>query len=185
MIKVYETDRLILKTLDKTCVSLVVDYYLRNKDFLKEWISLRDESFYTIGFQEKHLEEDLVNATNKNSLRLWIFNKNNHDRIIGAIAFNNIQWGSLLSCHIGYRLDKDEINKGYTTEAARKGIDVMFNEYKLHRIEADIMPENKPSLEVAKKLGFINEGILYKYLKINGEWQDHIRMTMINNKLEV
>ena len=184
MMKAYESDRLILKTLDKTYASLVVDYYLRNKDFLKEWISLRDESFYTIDSQEKHLEEDLMNATNKSSLRLWVFDKNNTDRIIGTIAFNHILWGSSLSCQIGYRLDKDEINKGYITEAARRGIEVMFNDYKLHRVEANIMPRNEPSLKVAKKLGFIDEGVRHKYLKINGKWQDHIHMALINDKLE-
>jgi [ribosomal protein S5]-alanine N-acetyltransferase len=182
--KACETNRLILKTLDKTYASLVVDYYLRNKDFLKEWISLRDESFYTIEFQEKHLEEDLINASNNTSLRLWVFDKDRPDKIIGTIAFNNILWGSSLSCQIGYRLDKDEINKGYITEAASRGIDVMFNDYKLHRIEANIMPRNEPSLRVAKKLGFVKEGILHKYIKINGKWQDHIHMAMINDRLE-
>lgn len=183
MNKVYETDRLILKTLDKTYAGLVVDYYIKNKEFLKEWISLRDESFYAIGFQEKHLEEDLLNASNNKSLRLWIFNKNHDDRIIGTIAFNNILWGSYQSCQIGYRLDKDEVNKGYITEAAGRGIDIMFNDYKLHRIEANIMPQNTASIKVARKLGFIDEGILYKYLKINGEWQDHIRMVRINEEV--
>lgn len=179
----YETDRLVLRTLDKSHAGIVVDYYLRNKDFLKEWMSLREDSFYTVEFQEKHLEQDLSNASDKKSLRLWILDKNCDDRVIGTIAFNNMLWGSYLSCHIGYRLDKDEINKGYITEAARKGIDIIFNEYGLHRIEADIMPHNKASIKVAENLGFINEGILYKYLKVNGKWQDHIRMVLINDKV--
>lgn len=182
MMKISETDRLVLKTLDKAYAGMVADYYSRNKDFHKEWISLRDDSFYTAGYQEKHLEEDLLNASYKKSLRLWIFKKNQRDRVIGTVAFNNILWGSYLSCHIGYRLDKDEINKGYITEAAGRGIDVMFNEYGLHRIEADIMPNNNASLKVAENLGFINEGILHKYLKVNGEWQDHVRMALINDK---
>jgi len=183
MMNIYETDRLVLKALDKSYGSLTADYYMQNKEFLKEWISLRDESFFTPAGQEKQLEEDLTNASAKKSLRLWIFEKNREDRVIGTIAFNNMLWGSYLSCHIGYRLDKDEVGKGYTTEAARKGIDVMFNEYKLHRIEADIMPHNKASVKVAENLGFINEGMLNKYLKINGVWQDHIRMVLINDKV--
>lgn len=183
MTQIYETDRLVLKTLDKTHAGLVTDYYIRNKDFLRQWISLRDDSFYTSEYQEKHLEEDLINAADKKSLRLWIFDKDCQDRVVGTVAFNNMLWGSYLSCHIGYRLDKDEINKGYITEAAGKGIEVIFNEYKLHRIEADIMPHNKASIKVAENLGFINEGILYKYLKVNGEWQDHIRMVLINDRV--
>ena len=179
--KTYETDRLILKTLDKTYAGMVVDYYTRNKDFLRQWISSRDESFYTVECQEKRLEEDLENASNNKSLRLWIFKKGSNDRLIGTVAFNNILLCSYLSCQIGYRLDKDEINRGYITEAARCGIDVMFHDYKLHRIEANIMPDNIASLLVARKLGFIEEGMVHKYLKVNGTWQDHMRMALINN----
>ena len=88
-----------------------------------------------------------------------------------------------ISCHLGYKLDKDEVNKGYVTEAIQKGIDIMFNELKLHRIEANIMPKNKCSLRVVEKLGFYNEGLAYKYLKINGKWEDHIHMVLLNDKV--
>ena len=77
-------------------------------------------------------------------LRLWIFKKGDMSRVIGTVAFNNIIRGAFLSCHLGYKLDKDEINKGYATEAIRKGIDIIFNYYGLHRIEANIMPRNTP-----------------------------------------
>jgi [ribosomal protein S5]-alanine N-acetyltransferase len=128
MKKVYETEKLILKVLDKSYAELVVDYYLRNKSFLEEW-------------------------------------------------------GAFLSCHLGYKLDKDEINKGYITEAIQKGIEVMFNEFGLHRIEANIMPKNKRSLRVVEKLGFYNEGLAYKYLKINDKWEDHIHMVLLNDNV--
>ncbi|KNF08661.1 acetyltransferase [Gottschalkia purinilytica] len=77
----------------------------------------------------------------------------------------------------------DEVNKGYITEAIKKGIDIMFNNYGLHRIEANIMPKNKPSLRVVGKLGFYNEGLARKYLKINGVWEDHIHMVLLNDNL--
>lgn len=181
--KVYSTERLILKILDKSYAKLVTDYYLRNKDFLSEWISLRNNDFYTIKFQEKQLEKDLINIESNNFLRLWIFEKCNNERAIGTIAFNNILWNASLSCNLGYRLDKDEINKGYITEAVKKGIEIIFSDYKLHRIEANIMAKNKPSLKVVEKLGFKNEGISYQYLKINGKWEDHVRMVLINDEM--
>ena len=91
--------------------------------------------------------------------------------------------GAFLSCYLGYKLDKDEINKGYMTEAVKKGVEVVFNELGLHRIEANIMPRNKASLRVVEKLGFYNEGLAYKYLKINGKWEDHIHMVLLNENL--
>jgi len=183
MQKNYETERLILKVLDKSSAELVVDYYLRNKSFLEEWEPIKDENYYAKKYQEEQLDKELVNIENGNALRLWIFKKENENKIIGSIAFNNIVRGVFLSCHLGYKLDKDEINKGYTTEAVRKGIEIMFNDFGLHRIEANIMPRNIRSLRVVEKLGFYNEGLAYKYLKINGKWEDHIHMVLLNDKV--
>jgi ribosomal-protein-alanine N-acetyltransferase len=47
MQRVYETQRLVLKIVDKTYAALVLDYYSRNKLFLKEWEPIRCEEFYT------------------------------------------------------------------------------------------------------------------------------------------
>ena len=148
MQKEYVTERLILKVLDKSYAKLVVDYYLRNKSFLEEWEPVRSKEFYTREYQEKQLDNELVDIESKRSFRLWIFKKEDSTRIIGTVSFSNIVWGAFLSCHLGYKLDKDEINKGYMTEAVQKGIDIMFKEFGLHRIEANIMPKNKPSLRV-------------------------------------
>ncbi|MDD4569911.1 MAG: GNAT family N-acetyltransferase [Tepidanaerobacteraceae bacterium] len=180
---VYETERLVLKVLHKTYAELVLDYYLRNRDFLKEWEPTKSEDFYTMQHQEEQLDKELVNIANGNLFRLWILKKNDESRVIGSVGFNNIVRGAFLSCHLGYKLDKDEINKGYMTEAIQKGIDIMFNEFGLHRIEANIMPKNKCSLRVVEKLGFYNEGLANKYLKINGKWEDHIHMVLLNYKV--
>lgn len=183
MKKIYKTERLLLKVLDKADALPVIDYYLRNRSFLCEWEPIKSEVFYTKEYQEEQLDNELSNINNKRSFRLWVFKNEDTSRIIGSVSFNNIVWGSFLSCHLGYKSDKDEINKGYITEAVKKGIEIMFDEYGLHRIEANIMPENKGSLKVAEKLGFYNEGLAYKYLKINGKWEDHIHMVLLNEKV--
>lgn len=169
--------------LDKTHAQLVLDYYLRNRDFLNEWEPKKGEEFYTIYYHEEQLDKELVNIENDNSFRLWIFKKNDSRKIIGSVSFSNIVKGCFLSCHLGYKLDKDEINNGYITEAIQKGIDIIFNNFGLHRIEANIMPRNIRSLRVVEKLGFYNEGLAYKYLNINGKWEDHIHMVLLNDKV--
>ncbi len=183
MNKVYNTERLILKVLDGSSSQIVLDYYLRNRSFLEEWEPVRSEEFYTKEYQEQQLENDLSMIKDKTLLRLWIFKRNEESRVIGTIGFSNIVWVTFLSCFLGYKLDKDEINKGYMTEAVNKGIEIMFCEYGLHRIEANIIPKNKRSLRVTEKLGFYNEGTALKYLKINGIWEDHIHMVLLNDKV--
>jgi ribosomal-protein-alanine N-acetyltransferase len=179
----YETKRLVLKILDKSYAELVLNYYIRNESFLEEWEPVKTQEFYTKRYQEEQLEGELTNIRRGNCLRFWIFKKEDKNRIIGSVSFNNIVKGSFLSCHLGYKLDKDEINQGYITEAIQKAIEIIFNEKGLHRIEANIMPKNKRSLRVIQKLGFYNEGIAYKYLRINGKWEDHIHMVLLNGKV--
>ncbi|MHB1394396.1 MAG: GNAT family N-acetyltransferase [Clostridia bacterium] len=186
MRELYETDRLILKVLDETYSPQVLDYYMRNRDFLEEWELKRSNEFYTLEAQTAQLRNDLKEFEEKRALRLWIFKKGDEEssKAIGTIAFNNIVWGAFLSCFLGYKLDKDEINKGYVTEALKKGIEIAFGEYKLHRIEANIMPKNARSLRVVEKLGFYNEGLAHKYLRLNGKWENHIHMVLLNEELE-
>lgn len=179
----YYTERLVLKVLDKSAAQMVLDYYIRNKEFLEKWEPGRDSKFYTVEFHDKQLEEDLEQMNLKRLLRLWIFEKDDESRIIGSIAFSNIVWGSFLSCFMGYKLDKDKIDKGYMTETVKKGIDIMFNEYGLHRIEGNILPRNKASIRVTEKLGFVCEGLSKKYLKINGVWEDHVHMVILNDNI--
>ena len=183
MKKGFETDRLVLRVLDKSHAEMVLDYYVRNRAFLEEWEALRDKEFFTRQYQERLLESDTINMQNGSLFRLWIVKKDNPDRVIGTIGFSNIVRGAFQSCHLGYKLDQEEINRGYITEALRLGIEIMFEKFELHRIEANIMPKNKRSLRVVEKLGFYNEGLAYKYLKICGKWEDHIHMVLLNDKV--
>jgi len=47
----------------------------------------------------------------------------------------------------------------------------------------NIISKNKASLRVVEKLRFYNEGITYIYLKINGKWEDHMHMVLLNEKV--
>jgi ribosomal-protein-alanine N-acetyltransferase len=183
MQRVYETERLLLKIVDKSNAQMVTDYYLRNKSFLAEWEPVREPEFYTTQFREQELDKEFNNIVNGTTLKLWIVKKEDESKVIGAFSFNNIIRGAFLSCYLGYNLDGQEINKGYMTEALRKGIEIIFGEYKLHRIEASILPRNVRSAAVLEKLGFVNEGLSRDYLKINGKWEDHFHMVLLNDNV--
>ena len=177
----YKTNRLILKVLNDSNSYIVTEYINRNIDFFSDFEPLRNKEFYTEDFQKIQLKSDLKFIQDRLMLKLWIFKKEDLNKIIGEITFYNIVPFAFLSCHVGYKLDKDETNKGYMTEALKKGIEIMFNEYGMHRIEAYILEENKSSLNLCKRLNFINEGVAHKFLEVNGEWKDHIRMALIND----
>ena len=56
----------------------------------------------------------------------------------------------------------------------------MFEVIGLHRIMANYMPENKRSAAVLHRLGFEREGLAKSYLKINGQWRDHVLTSKLN-----
>lgn len=179
MISELETDRTLLRMLGEEWAPEILEYYIRNRSFLEEWSPKREGDFYTLKKQREYLKRDLKDIENGNKIKLWLYLKDT-SKIIGLTNFSSIIRGGFQSCFLGYSLDKDEINKGYMTEALDKGIDYMLNQQGLHRIEANIMPRNKRSLRVAEKLGFKNEGLALKYLKINGVWEDHLHMVLLN-----
>lgn len=180
-----ETERLILKTLDESYANKVLDFNIKNKEFLKPWEPIRNKDYFTYKGQKELLKNDYEEMKEKRMIRLYIFKKNNiSEAVIGIISINNIVRGAFLSCIIGYKMDKDEINKGYMTEALKGVIELVFDDLNLHRIEANIIPDNKPSLKIVNKLDFKKEGLAKKYLKINGRWRDHYHMVVLNEKIE-
>jgi [ribosomal protein S5]-alanine N-acetyltransferase len=181
-----QTDRLTLKVLGPAFAPQVLDYFVRNQAFLKEWNPAVGDDFYTLPFQEQKLQAELEEIGAGRMLRLWLFKRDDlrFERAIGSIGFNNIVRGAFQSCHLGYQIDGQEMNKGLITEALQRAIRFMFDEWRLHRIEANIMPRNARSRRVVEKLGFVEEGLAKKYLKINGAWEDHIHYVMFNPALE-
>jgi ribosomal-protein-alanine N-acetyltransferase len=57
-------------------------------------------------------------------------------------------------------------------------LQTVFEDLKLHRLEANIQPENNRSIHLVKNNGFRKEGYSPRYLKINGVWRDHERWAM-------
>ena len=111
----------------------------------------------------------------------YLFLQQAPQRLIGSIALSNIVWGCFLSCFLGYKLDGDYTNNGYMTQAIKAVSRYAFDTLCLHRIEANVIPRNLSSRRVLEKCGFHNEGLSKSYLKINGVWEDHIHMVLLND----
>ena len=53
-------------------------------------------------------------------------------------------------------------------------MDHAFGPVRLHRLEATVRPENAASRAVLAKAGFREEGLLKRYLEVDGAWRDHL-----------
>jgi ribosomal-protein-alanine N-acetyltransferase len=98
---------------------------------------------------------------------------------VGAINASEIVHGNLRSCYLGYYAFVGQTGQGFMTEGMRQVIAILFREEKLHRVEANIQPDNGPSRALVQRLGFRLEGFSPRYLKIGGRWCDHERWAMV------
>jgi ribosomal-protein-alanine N-acetyltransferase len=103
-------------------------------------------------------------------------------RIIGVININNIVRGSLLSGSLGYYASARDAGHGYMREGLTLIKRHAFRSLGLHRLEANIQPENTKSIAMVKACGFQFEGLSPRFLYINGAWRDHERWTAIDTR---
>jgi ribosomal-protein-alanine N-acetyltransferase len=104
--------------------------------------------------------------------------------ICGVINLNVITYGALKSAYMSYYAVAAYASRGYMKEGMQRVIRHAFSELGLHRLEANIQPGNKPSIEFVRALGFRSEGYSPRYLKIRGRWQDHERWALLNDDEE-
>lgn len=102
-----------------------------------------------------------------------------NDNIAGVINLNEIIYGCFKSAYLGYYGVKQFSSQGIMKEGLRLVIEETFTGLGLHRLEANIQPENIRSINLVKKLGFNKEGFSPKYLYIDNKWCDHERWALI------
>lgn len=94
--------------------------------------------------------------------------------VIGRVSLSQVFRGIFQNAYLGYYIDVRYKRQGLTQEAVRLALDVAFGPLGLHRVQAAIMPYNEASLALAHRVGLRREGVAEKYLKIDGEWRDHV-----------
>jgi ribosomal-protein-alanine N-acetyltransferase len=97
------------------------------------------------------------------------------DALVGYLTLGHIVRDALQSAYVSYAAFSPHAGHGYMTEALELVLAEAFVRMRLHRVEANIQPENGPSQGLVKRCGFQYEGFSPRYLKIGGEWRDHQR----------
>jgi ribosomal-protein-alanine N-acetyltransferase len=100
------------------------------------------------------------------------------DRLVGQVTVGNVVRGSFNSAYLGYWIDQRFAGRGIGTVAVALVTDHCFGAGRLHRVEANVRPENLASRRLLEKLEFREEGLHRAYLLIDGEYRDHICYAM-------
>ena len=100
--------------------------------------------------------------------------------LAGQVTVDNIVRGAMRSGQLGYWLDRAVAGRGLASLAVALVADHAFGPGGLHRLQADIRPENLRSQRLVERLGFRREGLLRRYLDIDGDWRDHYTYGLVS-----
>jgi len=118
-----------------------------------------------------------------NSDKAYLVRRLSDDALVGVIEIRDIFMGIFKCGYLIYYAFDGFKGQGFMKEALKLIIAKAFKKMKLHRLEANIQPNNESSKGLAKNAGLLYEGYSPKFLKINGEWRDHERWAIVNDKL--
>ena len=153
---------------------------MSSKSFLVPWEPSWDASSCTRRAYLRYFKNSNYLANMDRAYSFLIF-KTDDNTLLGGINIGNVRRGVSQSASLGYWIGEKYSRNGYMKEALKLLIPSLFVDLRLNRIEAATLEENIASKNLLKKIGFKKEGVLRKYLKINGSWRDHILYGLLEN----
>lgn len=112
-----------------------------------------------------------VKRSQQDNQKSFLVLKNNE--IAGVYNINEIIHGCFQNAFLGFYAVAGFENQGIMSDGLKLVLKTIFDELKLHRIEANIQPDNTQSINLVKKNKFRYEGFSPRYLKINDRWCGH------------
>jgi [ribosomal protein S5]-alanine N-acetyltransferase len=151
------------------------------------WSSLRDQSRdHLTPYEPVWASDELSKSAYRRRLRHYareeredlgyafaIFDlATNH--LVGGVSLSNVRRGVTQTASLGYWMGQPFVRNGYMREAVDLTVMVAFDGLRLHRLEAATLVDNTGSIRVLERNGFQREGLARRYLRINGDWRDHV-----------
>jgi ribosomal-protein-alanine N-acetyltransferase len=160
------------------------EHFARNRDHLAPWEPKRD-GVESAEYWRARLADGLAEFEAGRGVQFAAMARDSDGPLVARINFSQISRGVFQSCMLGYAIDREHEGRGLMREALAAGIDWLFETMKLHRVQANHLPENERSARLLARLGFVREGLARHYLFINGAWRDHVLNARINPRFDV
>lgn len=165
MIKVDE--HIVLKPLESSDASDLLHLVNVNRSFFREWMTWVDE------LKDIHSASAFINHVvhTRQNHTAYTFGVFFDGELIGELGFVHIDSMNRVG-QIGYWLSESFQGKGIVNQSISRLILYGWEYLNLNRLEIRIPLENKPSINVAERLGFVKEGVLRSWANFNDTFLD-------------
>ncbi|MGX5695764.1 GNAT family N-acetyltransferase [Agromyces soli] len=156
--------------------------YARNREHLAPWEPERTPEFFTAALQEREVAASLRRLAEGTSIPLVLVQRTRAggpadaggaDRIVGRVNLSDIVRGVFLNANLGYWVDAGLQGRGLASAAVGAALH-HARRAGLHRVQAGTLVHNAASQRVLERNGFERIGFAPRYLRIAGEWRDHV-----------
>jgi ribosomal-protein-alanine N-acetyltransferase len=169
------TERLHLRASDPALAEVVAAFYRRNRKAHARWNPPQSRAMTSTQGQRDRLTATRSAIAAGSFIGWWLFDAKAPDQALGLIHFSQISRGPYCGAMLGYAIDHTHEGLGLMREALAAALADVFSErVGLHRVQANVRPENERSLALLARLGFEREGLARRYLFIDGAWRDHV-----------
>lgn len=174
------TPRLTLETIAVRHAPLLAEFFRRNDAHLRPWDPPRPRGVTEAGFWQAEAARAAEDFRDGAVVRWLMFLHGDASRVVGRVNYTQMVRGPFQSCMLGYAIDREVEGQGLMYEALQATLAHAFGDLRLHRVQANHLPENSRSARLLQRLGFRVEGMARDYLFINGAWRDHVLNALTN-----
>ncbi|PNK60653.1 GNAT family N-acetyltransferase [Psychrobacter sp. FDAARGOS_221] len=153
-------------------------YLVANKQRLAPFEPARDADYFTLDSIKNRIDAMLDDYQQQRGISMLITLLDSC-QVIGSVNFTGFMYGVFQAGYLGFSIDKDFEGQGIMRAVLTDALQYVHAQYGLHRIMANHLPDNNQSARLLKRLGFEKEGYAKSYLKINGQWRDHVLNSIV------
>jgi len=168
------TTRLVLELMAPSHAAMLAEFFRRNEAHLRPWDPPRPRRISNPGYWEAEAARAVEDFQAGGVARWVVLLRDNMDSIVARANYTQIVRGPFQSCMLGYAIDREFEGRGLMREALQVTLKHTFEILRLHRVQANYLPENHRSARLLERLEFRVEGMARDYLFINGAWRDHV-----------
>ena len=171
-------ERVVLRSLEERDFALLYDVIDSSRDHLSEFLPWPKDC-NSVEDVASRADSWNLQAQMGNGACWGIFEKTGAGLAVGGcIVAGWIQWAHR-SAVLNYWLGKDFTGRGLATEALRLVSRELFS-LGLNRLEISASVYNERSAVLALRCGFVEEGISRDFERINGNFVDHRRFSLLS-----
>jgi [ribosomal protein S5]-alanine N-acetyltransferase len=146
-------------------------FELAHRAYFESWVNARDPGFYS---------EQGVAAAIGAAEAAWAMDQAfqylvvEDGRLVGRVNLTAVRRAHFHCADLGYRIGEQDGGRGVASRAVALCLEQAFGTHGLGRIEAIARPENKGSIRVLERNGFVRFGHSRRSFELGGRWHDRL-----------